>query len=121
MIYNCNCFQLVHGYTLKLCPGKDDLLLKEFMCLKCNWSRGQVCVKFLLHNLAELTNRIHCNSQREALMNRFPVMIMPIGQRELTQEPELTKTTTNCIIKCYLIKIFVLLCLQVNNIIDLLS
>ena len=34
--------------------------------------------KFLLHELTELTNRLFCNSQRERLMNEFPVMMAPI-------------------------------------------
>ena len=36
-------------------------------------------VKFLLGKLAELTNKFHCNSQSEALMNRLPVVMTPIG------------------------------------------
>ena len=35
--------------------------------------------KFLLRDLGALTNSIYCNSQRGALMNRFPVMMTPIG------------------------------------------
>ena len=38
--------------------------------------------KLLLRDLATLTNNIYCNSQRGALMNRFPVMMTPIGWRE---------------------------------------
>ena len=38
--------------------------------------------KFLLRDLAALTNSIYCNSQHGALMNRFPVKMTPIGWRE---------------------------------------
>ena len=38
--------------------------------------------KFLLRNLAALTNSIYCTSQHGALMNRFTVMMTPIGWRE---------------------------------------
>ena len=38
--------------------------------------------KFMLRNLAALTNIIHCNPQHGALLNRFPVMMTPIGWRE---------------------------------------
>ena len=41
------------------------------------------CVKFFLRELAELTKRLQCNSQREALMNSLPVMMMmAIGWKE---------------------------------------
>ena len=45
-------------------------------------SRSENTGKFLLLNLAALTNRIYCNSQHGALMNRFPVEMTPIGWRE---------------------------------------
>ena len=38
--------------------------------------------KFLLRNVAALTNSIYCNSRHGALMNRFSVMMTPIGWRE---------------------------------------
>ena len=38
--------------------------------------------KFLLRDLAALTNSIYCNSQCGPLMNRFPVMMTPIGWRK---------------------------------------
>ena len=38
--------------------------------------------KFLLRDLGALTNSIYCNSQCEALMNRFPVMMTLIGWRK---------------------------------------
>ena len=38
--------------------------------------------KFLLRDLAALTNSIYCNSQRGTLMNRFPVTMTPIGSKE---------------------------------------
>ena len=38
--------------------------------------------EFLLPNLAALTNSIYCKSQHGASMNRFPVMMTPIGWRE---------------------------------------
>ena len=38
--------------------------------------------KFLLCDLAALTNRIYCTSQHGTLVNRFPVMMMLIGWRE---------------------------------------
>ena len=40
--------------------------------------------KFLLRNLAALTNSIYCISQHGALMNRFPVMLMPIGLKRIS-------------------------------------
>ena len=39
----------------------------------------QICIKFLLRKLA---NRLHCNSQHEALMNRFPVMMTATSKKE---------------------------------------
>ena len=36
----------------------------------------------ILRDLTALTNRIYCNSQRGALVNRFPVKKTPIGWRE---------------------------------------
>ena len=38
--------------------------------------------KFLLRDLATLTNSIFSNSQHGALMNRLSVMMTPIGWRE---------------------------------------
>ena len=38
--------------------------------------------KFLLSDLAALTNSIYFNSQHGALLNRFPVRMTPIGWRE---------------------------------------
>ena len=38
----------------------------------------------LLRNLAALTNSIYCDSQHGALMNRFPVIMTPIGLREFS-------------------------------------
>ena len=38
--------------------------------------------KFLLRALDALTNSIYCNSERGALMNRFTVMMTPIGWEE---------------------------------------
>ena len=38
--------------------------------------------KFLLRDLAVLTNNIYCISQLGALVNRLPVMMTPIGWRE---------------------------------------
>ena len=35
--------------------------------------------EFLLRFRAQVTNRNYCNSQREALMDRLPIMITPIG------------------------------------------
>ena len=40
------------------------------------------CLNFLLHELTELTDGLHCNSQYEALMSWLPVMMTPIGQKE---------------------------------------
>ena len=40
----------------------------------------------LLRDLAELTNRLQCNSRREVLMNILRVMVMPIGWKNLTQK-----------------------------------
>ena len=37
----------------------------------CVCVSAENCVKVLLRNLVELTNRLHCNSQREALMNSY--------------------------------------------------
>ena len=34
--------------------------------------------KFLLRDLAELTNRVYCTSQREALINRFPTIFCSV-------------------------------------------
>ena len=45
--------------------------------------RSENTGKFLLYNLAALTNSIYCNSRHGLLMNRFPVMMTPIGWREL--------------------------------------
>ena len=44
--------------------------------------RSENTGKFSLCNLAALTNSIYCNSQHGALMNRFSVMMAPIGWRE---------------------------------------
>ena len=53
---------------------------------------AEKCAKFLLHDLAMLANRVLCNSQRKALMNRSPVMTTPIGLgRILHKEIELLK------------------------------
>ena len=45
-------------------------------------NRSENTGKFLLRDLAALTNSIYCKSQHGALMNRFPVMITPIGWKE---------------------------------------
>ena len=50
--------------------------------LVSNLRRSEDTGKFLLLNLAALTNSIYCNSQHGTLMNRFPVMMTPIGWRE---------------------------------------
>ena len=52
------------------------------MAKNCKTDISENTGKFLLRNLAALTNSIYCNSQRGALMNRFPVMMTPIGWRE---------------------------------------
>ena len=39
------------------------------------------CVKLLLGKLVELTNRFHCKSQCEVLMNRLPVMMTHVGYK----------------------------------------
>lgn len=49
------------------------------------------CVKFLFRELAELTNRLICNSQRKALMNKLSFMMILTGQKELTQKPQKVK------------------------------
>ena len=46
--------------------------------------RSENTGKFLLRDLAALTISICCNSQHGALMNRFPVMMTPIGWREFS-------------------------------------
>ena len=38
--------------------------------------------KFVLRDLATLTNSTYCTSQHGALVNRFPVMMTPFGWRE---------------------------------------
>ena len=48
--------------------------------------RGQFCVTFLLRLPAEVINTLICNSQNEAVMNRLPVMMMPIGQKEFNMK-----------------------------------
>ena len=58
----------------------DDLFSK--LQGQVDWVRSENTGKFLVRNLAALTNSIYCNSQHGALMNRFPVMITPIGWRE---------------------------------------
>ena len=44
---------------------------------------GEKCGKFFLQELAKLTNRLHSNSQCESLINGLPVMMTPIGWKEL--------------------------------------
>lgn len=39
-------------------------------------------VAFLLLKLVKLTNRLHCNSQHDALMNELSVIILTIGEKE---------------------------------------
>ena len=46
------------------------------------FARSENIGKFLLRNLAALTNSTYCNSQHGTLMNRFPVMMTPIAWRE---------------------------------------
>ena len=60
-----------------------------------NWTvlhvqhRGHCCIKFLLRDLVELTNRLYCHYHIDTLINRLPVMMTPIGSKELN-----TKTWT---------------------------
>ena len=45
--------------------------------------RGHFCVKFLPCLPVEVTNKFFCNTQREALMNRLPIMMT----QNFTQKP----------------------------------
>ena len=42
-------------------------------------NESENAVTFVLRKLTKLTNRLHCNYQREALTSRLPVMMMPFG------------------------------------------
>ena len=42
-------------------------------------TRERFYVQFLLWELAEFTNRLHCNSEHGVLVNRLPVIITTIG------------------------------------------
>ena len=52
---------------------------KDEINILCRWENTG---KSMLRYLAALTNSIYCNFQHGALMNRFPVMMTPIGWRE---------------------------------------
>ena len=57
------------------------LLNKSSNYLK-NLFRSENTGKFLFRDLSTPTNNIYCKSQHGALMNRFQVMMTPIGWRE---------------------------------------
>ena len=44
--------------------------------------RGHSRIKFLLRKPAEVTNRFHCNSHREAFVNGLRAIMTPVGWRE---------------------------------------
>ena len=50
--------------------------------MSLNQSMEENCVKSFFRELAKLTNRLHCNSNGEVLINGLPVMMKPIGQIE---------------------------------------
>ena len=60
--------------------GREKLLVQFIVVLIIDAVRMvSEPVLFLLHELAELTNRLHCNSQHEALMKKLLVMMILIG------------------------------------------
>ena len=60
-------------YHLVLCASGSGLmvLMEVFLVV--------TMIFILLRQQTELTNRLHCNSHREILMNRLLVMMKPIG------------------------------------------
>ena len=66
---------LWHSYPIMIyiTCGQNTL---NTMTVNCNY------VKFWLCERPQLTNRFHCNTERETLMNRLPVLMMPIGEKE---------------------------------------
>ena len=69
----------------------------------CDWHRqitlqhgsATKCVKFLLCDLVVLTNRLHCNCQCEAFINRLAFTMVLIGLKELKTKTELQQTMVN--------------------------
>ena len=55
------------------CSTTDVVTIKVYKSLNAN---------LFYRNLTELTNRIYCNSEHAALMNRMLVMMTPIGWKE---------------------------------------
>ena len=56
-----------------------EVIYGNHLLFKC---RSENTWKFLLRDLAALTNSICCNYQHGALINRFPVIMTLIGWRE---------------------------------------
>ena len=81
-----HCHFMILTHVLRLRMGCLLLLqldrLFMWYCLHGTDIIAKKCVKFLLHGLAELTNRLHCNFQREALINWLPVMMKTYCQKE---------------------------------------